>query len=157
MTFDSLSVQQLSTVIYQVTGPAFLLAAEAQLLSVLVTRMDRIVDRSHLLDRLGDGEDIAQLREELPVLEKRARLMHKAIYWGVASCIVTSVLVILSFVAAFLRMRHEYGAGIMFAVAMALFTAALVFFGREVRLSAFEVDRTALILRKRVEKSSPHA
>ncbi|GLI91663.1 DUF2721 domain-containing protein [Methylocystis echinoides] len=157
MTFDSPSVQQLSTVIYQVTGPAFLLAAEAQLLSVLVTRLDRIVDRSHLLDRLDDAEDRTQLREELPILEKRARLMHRAIYWGVASCIVTSILVILSFITAFLRMRHEYGAGAMFALAMALFTAALVFFGREVRLSAFEVDRTTLILQKRVGKSCPRA
>jgi hypothetical protein len=157
MPFESPSVAQLSAVISQVAGPAFLLAAEAQLLSVLVSRLDRIVDRAHLLDDLDTQDVRAQLQDELPVLEKRARLMHRAIYWGVASCIVTSILVIVSFVAAFFHIRHEYGAGFLFAVAMALFTAALIAFGQEVRLSAFEVDRTTLILQKRVGKSCPRA
>ncbi|MGJ0506309.1 MAG: DUF2721 domain-containing protein [Methylocystis sp.] len=156
MLLETPTVQQLSNVISLVTGPAFLLAAEAQLLSVLVSRLDRIVDRSRLFDSLESEDVRAQLSDELPVLEKRARLMHKAIYWGVASCVVTSMLVIISFLAAFFHIRHEYGAGFLFAVAMALFTAALVAFGREVRLNAYEIDRATLILRKRAERSCPH-
>lgn len=152
MLFQPPSVEQLSNVINQVTGPAFLLAAEAQLLSVLVSRLDRIVDRSQLLDAFENEDARAQLRNELPILQNRAKLIHTSIYWGVASCVVTSMLVIVSFVGAFLHVRHEYGSGAMFTVAMALFTAALIAFAREVRLAHSEIDRSALILQKRVEK-----
>jgi hypothetical protein len=152
MLIDPPSVQQLSNVISLVTGPAFLLAAEAQLLAVLVARLDRIVDNSQLFDSLESEEVRTRLKQELPVLEKRARLMHKAIYWGVASCVVTSLLVIVSFLAAFLHVRHEYGAATLFAVAMALFTGALIAFGQEVRLNAVEINRVAATLRKHAGK-----
>jgi hypothetical protein len=136
---DALSIEQLSTVISQVTGPAFLLAAEAQLLAVLVSRLDRIIDRLREIDA-QDDEARAHLKAELPILAQRAKLMHRSIYWGVGSCIATSVLVILGFAAAFLHVRHEYGAGVLFAFAMALFTGALIAFARELRLGFSEIE-----------------
>jgi hypothetical protein len=127
-------------VISQVTGPAFLLAAEAQLLTVLVARMDRIIDRSRALSALGEGDAQAHLKAELPTLQRRAILMHRSIYWTVASGIVTSFLVILGFATAFFHMRHEYGAALLFTVALALFTAGLIAFAREVKLAFSEID-----------------
>ncbi len=157
MLIDTPSIEQLSNVISQVTGPAFLLAAEAQLLSVLVSRLDRIVDRTRTIDETGDDDSQAlALKAELPILRKRGRLMHRAIYWGVASCIVTSVLVILGFAAAFLRVRHEYGAGFLFALAMALFTAALIAFARELQLGYLEIEGTARPRQTPARKSYPH-
>ncbi len=151
MLFDlqTPSIEQLSNVISQVTGPAFLLAAEAQLLSVLISRLDRIVDRARDIAALGDEEGREQRKIELPILRRRALLVHRSIYWGVGSCVVTSFLVILGFAAALFRVHHEYGAGILFVVAMALFTAALIAFAQEVRLGYSEVDANALILHKK--------
>lgn len=146
------SIQQIATVIGQVTGPAFLLAAEAQLLDVLISRQDRILDRTEMLQILEPDDARAWLKAELPVLAKRARLIHSSISWGVASCIVTCVLVIMSFVAAFLRFQHEYGAATLFTLAMILFTAALVAFGREVRLAYSEIDRVMHTLQRRAGK-----
>jgi hypothetical protein len=143
------STEQLSSVITQVTGPAFLLAAEAQLLSVLVSRLDRIIDRSRELAELSDEDAQAHRKIELPMLRNRAVLVHRSIYWGVASCVVTSVLVILAFAAALLRLRHEYGASILFVIAMMLFTAALIAFAQEVRLGYSEIDANAVLMRKR--------
>lgn len=40
------SVTQLSQVIAQVTAPAFLLGAVAAFISVLISRMNRVIDRS---------------------------------------------------------------------------------------------------------------
>ncbi len=69
--------------ISQVTGPAFLLAAEAQLLAVLVSRLERIVDRSRMIAQTdGDSAEYAHLQAELPILRKRGLLMHYAMYWG---------------------------------------------------------------------------
>ncbi|WP_442754915.1 DUF2721 domain-containing protein [Methylocystis sp. JAN1] len=155
MIFDTPSIEHLSNVISQVTGPAFLLAAEAQLLSVLVSRLDRIVDRSRELMELSDEDAQAHRKVELPILRKRAVLVHRSIYWGVASCVVTSFLVIVAFAAALLRFRHEYGAAFLFVTAMALFTAALIAFGREVKLGYSEIDANAILLRKHGWRREP--
>jgi hypothetical protein len=146
------SIQQIANVISQVTGPAFLLAAEAQLLDVLIGRLDRILDRAETLEMLDPEDARAGLKAELPVLKKRAHLIHTSISWGVSSCVVTSLLVIMSFVAAFLRFQHEYGAASMFTLAMILFTAALIAFGREVRLAYSQIESTMFTLQKRAGK-----
>ncbi|RNJ49709.1 DUF2721 domain-containing protein [Methylocystis hirsuta] len=157
MLLNTPSIEQLSNVISQVTGPAFLLAAEAQLLSVLVSRLERIVDRSRIIAATeGDSAEYARLKAELPILRQRGVLMHRAMYWGVASCIVTSVLVIISFAAAYLHMRHEYGAGLLFALAMALFTAALIAFARELQLAFLEINGGVKPARTPARKSYPH-
>jgi hypothetical protein len=103
----------------------------------------------------ADSAEYAQLKAELPILRKRGLLMHYAMYWGVASCIVTSVLVIVSFGAAYLHVRHEYGAGLLFAVAMALFTAALVAFARELQLAYLEISGGAMPSQRPAQKSRP--
>lgn len=155
--FHTPSIEHLSTVISQVTGPAFLLAAEAQLLGVLVARMDRIVDRSRYLTAIDEEDALAYLKSEIPILKRRARLMHRAIYWGVASCIVTCVLVMLAFGAAFFSVRHELGAGLLFVLALTLFTAALVAFWREVKLGFSEFELGVTPGRIPARKSYPHA
>ncbi len=155
MLINSPTISQLSNVITQVTGPAFLLAAEAQLLSVVVSRLDRIVDRSNLLAALGDDDPGAGRKAELPILRQRARLAHRSIYWGIASCIVTSLLVILGFGAAFLHLPHEYGAATLFVVAMGQFTAALVFFAQEVKLGYAEIDLEAMHKKARWRPKRP--
>jgi hypothetical protein len=142
------SIEQLSSVISQVTGPAFLLAAEAQLLSVLISRLDRIVDRARDIAEMSEEDARAHRKVELPILRRRAKLVHRSIYLGVASCVVTSFLVILGFGAAFFRFRHEYGAGALFILAMALFTWALIAFARELRLGYSEIEAGAELLKK---------
>lgn len=155
MLINTPTIEQLSNVITQVTGPAFLLAAEAQLLSVLVSRLDRLVDRSRDLAELDDEDAKAHRKVELPILRRRAVLLHRSIYWGVASCVVTSLLVIIAFASALLHLRHEYGAALLFVVAMTLFTGALIVFGQEVRLGYFEIDANAILTRKQGWRREP--
>jgi hypothetical protein len=133
---------QLSTVISQVTAPAFLLSAVASLLSVLSTRMSRIVDRSRAISSLTASDPRrAGLEIELPELRKRAIFMHRAIFWSVGSGISACLLVVFAFASALLDIGHERGAAGLFMLAMGLFTAALVYLAREVRFSAGEIGR----------------
>jgi hypothetical protein len=155
MVINTPTIEHLSTVISQVAGPAFLLAAEAQLLSVLVSRLDRLVDRSRELAELDDEDARAHRKIELPILRRRAILVHRSIYWGVASCVVTSFLVIVAFAAALLQLRHEFGAAFLFVTAMALFTGALIVFAQEVRLGYSEIDANAVLLRKHGWRREP--
>jgi hypothetical protein len=132
---EPFSVVQLSSVISQVTAPAFLLSAVASTVSVLITRLNRIADRYHAIDGSPGQAAAAPQAAELADLTLRAHLMYRAIYWAVASGICTCLLVIIMFTTALLKFQHEIGAAVLFIVAMGLFTTAMIYLAREVRLS----------------------
>jgi hypothetical protein len=141
MFSDTPTVAQLSQVIAQVTGPAFLLGAVAAFVSVLISRMNRIIDRSQALDAIKDGDTAkAQLKSDIPRLKRRAVLLNKAIFFSTLSAIVTSLLVIVAFLTAYVNIRHEYGVAILFVLALAFFTVSLVNLARESRIALHEYD-----------------
>jgi len=141
MLSDTPSVTQLSQVIGQVTAPAFLLGAVAAFISVLISRMNRIIDRSQALNAIRDDHaSKAHLKSDIPRLKRRAALLNSAILFSAVSAIVTSLLVIVAFVCAFYNMRHEYGVAVLFVVALGFFTVSLVYLVREARIALNEFD-----------------
>ena len=50
------------------------------------------------------------------------------------------MLLVVGFASAFFRLQHEYGAGILFALAVALLGGALFRFSQEVRIGLSEGD-----------------
>jgi hypothetical protein len=134
------TVAQLSQVITQVTAPAFLLGSVATYTSVLIARMNRIIDRSHVLNAIGDDEPArAHLKTDIPLLKRRGALLNKAILFSTISAITTSVLVIVAFVSAYLNFAHEYGVAVLFVLALGFFTASLVNLARDTRISLHEM------------------
>ena len=141
MLSDTPSVTQLSQVIGQVTAPAFLLGAVAAFTSVLISRMNRIIDRSQALNAIRDDDaSKAHLKLDIPRLKRRAGLLNSAILFSIVSAIITSLLVIVAFVCAFYNMRHEYGVAVLFVVALGFFTVSLVYLAREARIALNEFD-----------------
>jgi Protein of unknown function (DUF2721) len=138
MEIDTPSAAHLSQVISQVTPPAFLLGAVAAFVSVLIGRMNRVVDRLQALNATIDDAP-SGMHADVPHLKRRAVLLNKAIVLSTCSAIVTSLLVILAFVCAFLQFRHEYGVALLFVVALTFFTLSLIDLVREARLSLHEV------------------
>ncbi|MET0568533.1 MAG: DUF2721 domain-containing protein [Hyphomicrobiaceae bacterium] len=131
-----LTLDQLSLVISQAAAPAFILGAVASFLSVLVSHMNRITDRSRAINAIPDEDPIkAQLKATLPVLRLRADLVNRAIYWAVASGIATCLLMIAAFGSAYFGVRHEPGAAILFTLSLGLFTFSLISFAREVKVA----------------------
>jgi len=95
------SITQLSQVITQVTAPTFLLGAVAAFVSVLLSRMNRIIDRSQALNAISDHDQTkARLKSDIPRLKRRAALLNKAIFFSTISAIMTSLLVIVAFASA---------------------------------------------------------
>jgi magnesium-transporting ATPase (P-type) len=138
---DTPSVTQLSQVITQITAPSFLLGAVAAFISVLVARMNRIIDRSQALNAIDDDDTSkARLKTDIPRLKRRATLLNKAILFSTLSAIVTSLLVIVAFVCAFYNLQHEYGVAVLFIVALTFFTLSLVNLAREARIGLHEFD-----------------
>jgi Protein of unknown function (DUF2721) len=141
MALDTPSVAQLSQVITQVTAPAFLLGAVASFTSVLIARMNRIIDRAQVLNAIGEDETSrAHLKQDIPRLKRRAVLLNKSILFSTFAAITTSVLVIVAFLSAYLNVAHEYGVGVLFVLALAFFTASLVNLARETRIALHDLD-----------------
>ena len=84
MLFDHPTSTQLSQVIGQVTAPAFLLGAVAAFVSVLISRMNRIIDRLQALNEIGDDNPRkTQLKSDIPRLKRRAALLNKSILFAI--------------------------------------------------------------------------
>jgi hypothetical protein len=138
---EATDLSHLSQVISHATAPAFLLTAVAGFVSILIARMDGIIDRVRSLNMIADDDSPrARLKADIPRLKHRAQLMNKAIYLAVGSGICTTVLVILAFASAFVGIRHEQIVGVLFVVALGLLGAALLTFAREVRIALNESD-----------------
>jgi Protein of unknown function (DUF2721) len=134
-------LSQLSQVIAHATAPAFLLGAVAGFVSILIARMNGIIDRVRNLNMIADADAARlHLKSDIPRLKRRARLMNNAIYLAVGSAICTTVLVIMAFASAFVGLRHEPLAGILFVIALGLLGGALFTFAREVRIGLNELD-----------------
>jgi Protein of unknown function (DUF2721) len=135
------SVSQLSQVISQAVAPAFILGALAAFISVLILRMNRVVDRSQALNAIG-GDDPARvhLKTDLPRMKRRAALLNNAILFASFSAIFATLLVIVAFVSAFFGIQHERGIAILFIVTLGFFAAALINLARETRIALHEFD-----------------
>jgi len=101
------SVDQLSRIIGSVAAPAFLLGAVAAFISVLMSRMHRVIDRSQFLHGVVDRDrGKAYLKTDIPRLKRRAALLNQSIFYSTVSAISTGSLIIVAFVSAMLHMEH---------------------------------------------------
>src|SRR5258707_13713568 len=98
---DTPSVSQLSHVISQATAPAFLLGALAAFIAVLISRLNRIIDRTIVLNGIRDDDARrSRLKADLPRLMRRAAMMNRAIFWAVVASIAWTLLVVVSLLTA---------------------------------------------------------
>ena len=135
------SIDQLTRIIGTVAAPAFLLGAVASFISVLVTRTNHVIERSHFLNGITDVDaSRAHLRSDLPRLKRRATLLKRALLCSVLSAILTALIIIVAFISAFYHLAHEYGVALLFVGALIAFCASLIDLAREVRLSLHDND-----------------
>lgn len=133
---------QLAQVMSQATAPAFVLGAVAGFTSILLGRAGTILERIRHLNEVPN-EDVARghLKADIPRLQARARILNSAVRLALASGMCTSMLLIVGFASALLRIRHEYSAATLFVLAIALLGAALFRFGQEVKMGLSEADQ----------------
>jgi len=144
MTPELPSVSQLSQVISQAAAPAFLLGALAAFIAVLISRLNRVVDRTIVLNAIDDNDATkSRLKADIPRLLRRAVMINRAIFWAVIGSITITLMVIVGFVSAFFQIQHERGVAVLFIVSLGAFTVSLVDFAREVRIALSEFDHYA--------------
>ena len=144
MISETPSVNQLSQVISQAAAPAFLLGALAAFIAVLISRLNRIIDRTIILNGIPADDAVkSRLKADLPRLMRRAAMVNRAILWAVIGSIAVTVLVIVAFASAFFEVRHERGVALLFMISLGAFTISLIDFAREVRIALSEFDHYA--------------
>ena len=77
---DTPSVSQLSHVISQAAAPAFLLGALAAFIAVLISRLNRIIDRTVVLNGIPDHDTVrSRLKAEVHKVKLTASAFHVAL------------------------------------------------------------------------------
>jgi hypothetical protein len=138
------SVSQLSQVISQAAAPAFLLGALAAFIAVLIGRLNRIIDRTIVLNAIADDDATkSRLKRDIPRLLRRAAMTNRAILWAVIGSITINFMVIVAFVSAFFQIEHERGVAVLFMVSLGAFAVSLIEFAREVRIALSDFDHYA--------------
>ena len=134
-------VGQLSQMMSQATAPAFVLGAVAGFVSILLGRITTIVDRIRALNDVSDNDcDRARLKSDIPRLWKRAGFLKSAAHLALSSGMCASLLLVVGFGSAFLRLQYVYGAGVLFVSTVSLLGTSLFKFGQEVRISLSDAD-----------------
>ena len=117
-------------VIQLAVAPVFLLTGIGALLSVLVNRLGRVVDRFRALENRGLTAD-----PEMDILSRRARLVH----WAISLCTIGALLICIViatlFIGAILAIDVSAFIAVLFIVAMLALIVGLLSFLREIFLA----------------------
>ncbi|MFO1109048.1 MAG: DUF2721 domain-containing protein [Bradyrhizobium sp.] len=135
------SIDQLSRIIGNVAAPAFLLGAVAAFISVVISRINRVVDRSQFLHSIVDSDDErVHLKADIPRLRRRATLLNRSLFCSVIAAILTSLIIVVAFISAMINLAHEYGVAILFVAALLTFCLSLIELARETRIALHDND-----------------
>jgi hypothetical protein len=119
-------------------APVFLLTGLGALLSVMTTRLGRVIDRARLLEEgwpsLADNDRIAS-SIELEILARRARLAGWAINLCTSAALLICTVIATLFIDVFTGTNLKYLVGALFIVAMIALIGGLISFLREVYLA----------------------
>jgi hypothetical protein len=137
MAVDPGSIDHLSQVISQVIGPSFLLGAVASFIAILLSRMNNVIERVRMLNALPEGDS---LKADIPRLQRRVRLVNRAVILAIAAGVVAALLILATFLAALFHLQHVWVAAVLFMISLALLCAALVVFAREINIGLSEND-----------------
>jgi hypothetical protein len=132
------AVSDIAHTIQLSVAPVFLLTGIGGILNVIAGRLNRVVDRSRLLELLhskSTGEEHERHVWELRLLDRRIRLASNAIFLCVASAVAVCGVVTLMFVAELASLKYGNSVSILFMLAMVLLAAGLILFLIETRIA----------------------
>ena len=131
-------ITSVAHVIQLAVAPVFLLTGVGAILSVLVNRLGRVVDRFRALERkLPDATEpaLAPAQMEMAILERRARMIHWAIGLCTGCALLVCIVIATLFVGSIAEAQMPVVIAVLFITAMLLLVAGLLCFLREIALA----------------------
>jgi hypothetical protein len=137
-----MTVSDLISALQMAIGPAVLVSGVGLLILSLTNRLGRIVDRGRSLVREDPESNRPSTAKQLVILVRRARLLRNSIVCAVLSVLFSSVLIIVLFFTASLRIETTWIVGALFVGALGTLILSLIYFLRELNQSliAFRMD-----------------
>ena len=129
----------IARVIELAVAPVFLLTAISGALSVLSTRLGRIIDRGRKLNEMtaaAGGVEPAEVDAEQRGLAVRARLVNRAIRMCTTSALFICFVIISLFLDALFSFRLQVLIATLFMIALGCLSFGLLTFLREIDKSA---------------------
>ncbi len=120
--------------VQQSVAPVFLITGVGSILSVLSTRLARVIDRFRTLDESEEELD-SDLKSEMKILIQRSRWIHWAITLCTTSALLICIVIAALFIGSELNKDPSGTISIFFSTAMLTLTCGLVCFLREISLS----------------------
>lgn len=131
-------ITDVAHVIQLAVAPVFLLTGIGAILSVLINRLGRVVDRFRVLERLPDDlpeATQAVARSEMNRLARRARMVHWAIGFCTSSALLVCMVIATMFVGSVTGVQTPVLIATLFILAMLALVAGLLCFLREIALA----------------------
>ena len=148
------NLTRLAEIIQLAVAPVFLLAGLGAFLNVCVSRLARIVDRMRAIEpRIlsSRGEEHDRLVDEARLLDRRTRVVTRAIFLTVLAALLICLVVSLLFLAFLTVWKFGTVIALLFIAAMMCTGAAFATFLQETRLGVRAVRARAAILEHRAD------
>jgi len=129
------TIGEVSHIIQLAVAPAFLLTAIASMMTVMINRLARLIDRARLLEsRLehGPNENIVLLHADLGTLSHRAKLINIAITLCTITAVMICSVIAILFLGNFFQFNMSIPIALLFILAMLLLVSGLGIFLREI-------------------------
>ena len=133
------NISNVSHVIQLAVAPVFLLTGIGAILSVLISRLGRIVDRGRVLREQRKVVDEAN-KSERKVLTIRAFWVHWSIVFCTVSALLVAVVIAVLFLASEVHFDPTHTVSPFIILAMLSLIAGLVCFLREIYLSTHTME-----------------
>ena len=148
-------LRHLAQIIQLAVAPVFLFAGLGAFLNVCVGRLARIIDRTRELEPriLGSrGEEHDRLIREIRLLDRRIKIVNRAIFATVIAAIMISAVVVLLFAGFLSGSRFGTAIALLFIAAMISTGLGFVIFLHETRLGTRAVHVRTEVLEHEVEE-----
>lgn len=126
-------ITDVAHVIQLAVAPVFLLTGIGAILSVLINRLGRVVDRFRALEKLP--AELADARAEMNRLSRRARMVHWAIGFCTSSALLVCMVIATMFIGSVSGVQMPVIIATIFILAMLALVAGLLCFLREIALA----------------------
>jgi hypothetical protein len=126
-------------------APVFLLTGLGTIISVLTTRLGRVIDRTRALMELRESADLKhkhKLDDELHVLVRRRGLVNRAIVAGTTAALLVCITIAVTFIGQLADVHVGPIIAGLFVLSMFAAIVALVLFLMEVLAATTSVDFT---------------
>jgi hypothetical protein len=150
-------VTEIADIIQSALGPVFLLAGIGAFLNVCAGRLSRIVDRARQIEPLllgSRGADHDRYLREIRILDRRMKLVSRAIWLAVLAAVLICLVVVLLFAGTLVRGHFGTAIAILFIVCMVALGSGFAVFLIETQVGSRAVRVRNALLEHQAEEQS---